>query len=292
MRHTVNLLLLAFALSACGSSAPAAPAKPAMWKLSDPDTAIYLFGTVHVLPKGAKWRTSRFDATVAAADELVLEINDQHDKPALAATYARLAASPGLPPVLDRVPADKRPQLEALVKKSGLKLTQLDAMETWAVAITLGASMYGEMGASVDEGVETQLRASFAGTQKRVSALETTEQQLGYFDKLPEPVQRNLLASVLEDATTATADFNKMIAAWSSGNTGAIARTFDDELKKAPEIAKVLIDERNANWVGWLQRRLDRPGNIMVAVGAGHLAGKGSVIDLLRKQGLKVERVQ
>ena len=61
---------------------------------------------------------------------------------------------------------------------------------------------------------------------------------------------------------------------------------------EAPEIAKVLIDTRNANWVRWLEHRLDQPGTVLVAVGAGHLAGKGSVIELLQKQGYKVERMQ
>jgi uncharacterized protein len=83
-----------------------------------------------------------------------------------------------------------------------------------------------------------------------------------------------------------------MVQAWSSGNTGAIARTFDDELKSAPEIAQVLIDQRNANWAAWLRQRLAQPGTLMVAVGAGHLAGDGSVIELLRKQGMRIERVQ
>ncbi|NNM77633.1 TraB/GumN family protein [Sphingomonas sp. ID1715] len=283
-------LALTFALTACGSAAPARPAKPAMWKVSDPDTTIYLFGTVHVLPSDLKWRTKRFDQTLASADELVLEINDQDDKTATAETYRRLAQSPNLPPVLDRVPADRRERLEALIKKRGLPLVALNAMETWAVAITLGASMYADMDAKVETGVENTLRSSFAG--KPILGLETTPQQLGYFDQMPEETQRKLLVSMLDDATTAKADFQKMVAAWSSGDTGQIARTFDDELKKAPEIAKLLIDERNANWVQWLKHRLDTPGTVLVAVGAGHLAGKGSVIDLLQRQGFKVRRVQ
>lgn len=282
--------LFALALSACGSPAPAAPAKPAMWKLSDPDTTIYLFGTVHILPKDTAWRTDRFNQTVSSAQELVLEIADQDDKTALAEVYRRLAVSPGLPPVLERVPADKRAQMQAMIEKSGLKPAQLDGFETWAVAITLGASMYKDIGASAEQGVENSLRSTFNG--KPVSGLETTEQQLGYFDKMPEQTQRKLLVSMVEDATSASADFQKMVRAWSSGDTGAIAKTFDDELKKAPEIAKVLIDERNANWVGWLKTRLDKPGTVLVAVGAGHLAGRGSVVDLLQKQGLKVQRVQ
>ncbi|MFD1612653.1 TraB/GumN family protein [Sphingomonas tabacisoli] len=290
MRKFVTLLLSA-ALAACGSAAPAAPkAKPAMWKLSDPDTTIYLFGTVHVLPEGMKWRTARFDQTVGQAKELVLEINDVNDKAALGALYKRLAFSPGLPSVLDRVPADKRAELQAAIERAGFKPGQLDAMETWAVAVTLGASMYAGMGASSDNGVENQLRTAFKG--RDIEGLETTEQQLGYFDVMPEETQRKLLVSMVDDMKNARADFQKMLAAWSSGNTMAIARTFDDELKKAPEIAHVLIDQRNANWVQWLKHRLDQPGTVLVAVGAGHLAGKGSVIDLLQKQGLKVERVQ
>lgn len=288
MRYLFTLLLT-LSLVACSAAEPAR-ARPAMWKLYDPDTTIYLFGTVHVLPEKTDWRTPRFDSAVRASQELVLEIADQGDKARMAEVYRKLAVSPGLPPVLDRVPADKRAQLQALIEKNGLTPTQLNQMETWAVAVTLGASMYGQMGASADAGVENQLRNSFAS--KPVSGLETTEQQLGYFDVMPEETQRKLLVSMIDDTETATADFHKMVRAWSSGNTRAIARTFDDELKKAPEIADVLIKERNANWVAWLKQRLDRPGVVMVAVGAGHLAGENSVIDQLRSQGMKIERVQ
>jgi hypothetical protein len=290
MRKAFSLLFLGLTLAACAGAAPARQAKPAMWKLSDPDTTIYLFGTVHVLPADAKWRTARFDQAVAGADELVLEIADQDNTTAVAQTYARLAASPGLPPVLERVPADKRDTLKALIEKAGLKPEQLDPMETWAVAITIGSSMYRDIGATPAAGVENTLRSSFGG--KPVTGLETTEQQLGYFDTMPEETQRKLLVSMVDDSATAAADFQKMLAAWSNGDMAAIAKTFDDELRQAPEIARVLIDERNANWVTWLKTRMDKPGTVLVAVGAGHLAGKGSVVDLLNKQGLKVERVQ
>ena len=288
MRHLLTLMLT-LSLAACSAAEPVR-ARPALWKVTDPDTTIYLFGTVHVLPKDVDWRTPRFDGAVREAEELVLEIADQGDKQQLANTYRKLAYSPGLPPILDRVPADRRDELEAIIKKTGLQPAQLDGMETWAVAITIGASMYGQMGASADAGVENQLRSSFE--RKPVTGLETTEQQLGYFDTMPEATQRKLLVSMIDDMQTATADFQKMVQAWSSGNTRAIARTFDDELKKAPEIAQVLIDKRNANWVRWLKERLATPGAVMVAVGAGHLAGEGSVIDMLQKQGMRVQRVQ
>jgi uncharacterized protein YbaP (TraB family) len=83
-----------------------------------------------------------------------------------------------------------------------------------------------------------------------------------------------------------------MFDAWSKGDVEAIARTFDRDLSGSPALAQALIKSRNANWSKWIEKRMTQPGQIMVAVGAGHLAGKGSVIDLLKKDGYKVTRLQ
>jgi hypothetical protein len=45
-------------------------------------------------------------------------------------------------------------------------------------------------------------------------------------------------------------------------------------------------------WAQWLARRLEKPGTVMVAVGAGHLAGRDSVQAMLKAKGLKATRVQ
>ena len=83
-----------------------------------------------------------------------------------------------------------------------------------------------------------------------------------------------------------------MLGAWRSGDTEAIARTFDSEKALSPELRTVLMVRRNANWAEWLVKRLDEPGTVMVAVGAGHLAGKGSVQELLKAKGFTATRVQ
>jgi uncharacterized protein YbaP (TraB family) len=284
--------LAALALAACGSTTSAAPARPALWKLSDPDTTIYLFGTVHVLPKGLDWRTEMFDAALASADEIVLEIADTGDRAASAKTFQGLASSPGLPPILDRVSPAKRAGLAALIEKAGLKPAQLDPLESWAAAVTLGATLYAGAGLTADNGVEKAVSGAAQSAAKPTIGLETTAQQLGYFDALPEKAQRELLESVVDDSKDVTAEFDKMVSAWRRGDVKAIAATFDDELRKSPELAAILLDRRNANWTEWLKARLDKPGTAFVAVGAGHLAGKGSVVDRLRAAGLKVERVQ
>jgi uncharacterized protein YbaP (TraB family) len=42
----------------------------------------------------------------------------------------------------------------------------------------------------------------------------------------------------------------------------------------------------------WIKQRLTKPGKVFIAVGAGHLAGRGSVQEQLAKQGITATRVQ
>lgn len=53
-----------------------------------------------------------------------------------------------------------------------------------------------------------------------------------------------------------------------------------------------LLVKRNRAWAAWLDTRLETPGTVMVAVGAGHFAGPGSVQEMLAERDLVLERVQ
>ena len=288
-------LLLSTATMSCAKPAPKraeVASKPALWKLADADTTIYLFGTIHVLPKNFKWRTRTFDTAVAKADTLVLEVNDLGDQTKTAEIFTRLAMSPGLPPVLDRVPPEKRAGLKALIDRAGFAPAALGQFESWAVAITLAGSLLKELGLSPDDGVERALTEQFTTAKKPVIGLETTALQLGIFDKLPEDAQRSFLTSLADEAGDPKTEFDSMLGAWRKGDDKAIALSFDDELRSSPILNDALLIKRNMNWTAWLAKRLDTPGTVMVAVGAGHLAGSESVLAMLAKQGIKVTRVQ
>ena len=137
-----------------------------------------------------------------------------------------------------------------------------------------------------------QLTNAFEKMGKPVGGLETAEQQLGYFDALPETAQRKFLTSIADDTAHAVEEFAKMIAAWRAGDVRKIAVTFDDEMTLSPELAEALLHRRNKNWAGWIDARMKQPGVVFVAVGAGHLAGKGSVEQLVAQRGYEVVRVQ
>jgi uncharacterized protein YbaP (TraB family) len=267
-------------------------AHPGLWKLADADTTIYLFGTIHVLPRDYTWESPTLKAAAAKADELVIETVIGDDPQAMANMLLTMGRGTGLPPLADRVPADKRDALKALIARSNLPVQMLDGMKTWTAAMMLVASTLTDIGLEPGSGVEEQLKTSFAANQRPITGLEKPEQQLGYLDSLSEEDQRVFLATVVEDPAKNRTEFAEMLAAWSRGDEKAIARTFDDVESMTPRLRAVLLDRRNATWSDWLAKRLETPGTVLVAVGAGHLAGRESVQAKLAARGLTVTRVE
>ena len=280
------------AFSPLAAKAPAA-AKPAMWKLSDKDTIIYLFGTIHLLPKGTQWRTATFDKAATSASDLVIEtMIDEANPMAAAQEMMKLAVSPNLPPLADRVAPDKRAKLIEVAGKTGVPMAVFDKLETWGATFILLSVTMKELGLDPSSGVESTLKSEFTSAKKPIGQLETNAEQFGFFDTLPEKAQREFLTSVLDDPAKAKKQFDEMLAVWTRGDVRAMGETFNREFAKSPELRENLLRKRNANWNGWLQRRLATPGTTMVAVGAGHLSGDDSVIEMLEKSGYKVKRVQ
>lgn len=266
---------------------------PALWQVSDKDTTIYLFGTIHLLPRDSRWRTPKLDKALDKSETLVLEtLIDTSNPQQLAGVMAAMGFSSGLPPIASRIDAAKRPQLEAAIARTKIPRQMFDRMESWAAAFTLIGVQFQTLGVEGEQGVEAVLRKSFAASGKRVDQLETNQEQLSFFDRLPESAQRQLLEGAIENPQAVRTQFDGMLKSWLTGDVESIGQTFNRDLQSSPELKAALLTRRNYNWSQWIERRMAQPGTVMVAVGAGHLAGNESVQRYLQSRGYKVKRLQ
>ena len=265
---------------------------PALWRIADEDTTVWLFGTIHVLPNGFAWRTETIDAAIAESDSLVLETVTSDDQSQAALLLMQLGMSPELPPISERVDEERLPQLAAMIARGPFPESFLSALETWAASLMLVGVTLNDLGLDPESGVEEQLELIFELAERPVTGLETPEQQLGFFDQLPEDAQRYFLNSVIDTPEDIREEFDAMLEAWRSGDEDQIAMTFDDELLFSDTLRETLLTRRNATWANWIAERLAEPGTVFVAVGAGHLAGNDTVQDFLEVQGIVAERIQ
>jgi uncharacterized protein YbaP (TraB family) len=293
LRRTFAALGLSILLAGPAEAKAPVTARPALWAVTDADTTVYLFGTIHLLPKDYSWRTAQLDQAVTGSQQLMVEtIIDENNPHEMLSALTGLAFSRNLPPLAERVPRSKRAALDAAVKKTGIPLAYFNQMETWAAAFMLLGNQFRAMGLKGGEGVEAVLRNSFTSQGKAVGQLESNREQLTFFDALPESAQRQLLEGAIDTPANMSKDFEGMLSAWSRGDVDAIARTFNRDLSASPELRDALLKRRNANWSHWIEQRMASPGSVLIAVGAGHLAGHDSVIEMLKKGGYEVRRVQ
>ena len=290
---------LALTLAACGSpqqsEASATPAvrsaTPALWELKDEDTTIYLFGTVHMLKPGLTWFDDDIRAAFDRSDELVMEVVEPDDPTQIRSLVAKLAVNLDGPPVSSLLTPDEKTRYLKALADNNIPAAAMDRLDPWMVAISLSMAPLVRLGYDQSLGVEKTLEKTAHEEGKPVIGLETMEQQLGYFDSLPRKVQISYLNTTVEELPKVESEFDKLIRNWSDGRPDALAEQLNESLTSTPEMAQRLLYDRNANWVDWIAKRMDQPGTLFIAVGAGHLAGKGSVIDLLGKRHFTVRRV-
>jgi len=278
---------------------------PAIWKLADEDTTIYLFGTIHLLPEGFRWRSEQFDAIVDEADELILESSSDDALDSMIAlapkmealgenrTATSLQLAPGV-----------RDKWRYLVEASGAQFQNVDMLPLPLAVLGIGFDFAGSATSSYEFGVETVLEAQFKATGRPIGSIENHAAVLIDLMRIDEDVLlRDLERDLALWGGKNIAEFTGEVSWYSSGDDwqmehdwarGIVAEEFDLGLgngKLGHAFTRVLLSRRNLAWARWLDNRLDQPGTILVAVGAGHFEGEDSVLIKLQDRGLSAERI-
>jgi uncharacterized protein len=290
-----------FALAPVGAR-DTAP-KPALWKIDGPAGDIYFFGSIHILPKDFRWRTPELEAAMADAAKLVFEIDlDEAKNPAamtgLVVKYGFLRADQSLHKML--APEHRR-KLDEVAKSYGLDPAVIDRMRPWLVAITLSSLAIIKQSTEPGEpttaaeamkeiaGVDMQLWDWSNTSGKERGALETSEDQIRIFANLTHDQEVEFLIVTLQEVSKPPAAIDKLLEAWKAGDTEKLDRALNEDLNTFPALRKAVFTDRHEKWLPQIEAMMADGRTHLIVVGAAHLVGKGSVIDMLRAKGIKVE---
>lgn len=287
MRPACAASLLATCLCLAGPAAAA----PALWSVSDDDSQIFLFGSFHILPPDADWRSLVFEQALADADTVVFEtdIGPVAQAEIGAKAFARGMYVDGTL-LSDVIGAPLDAKLRAEVATIGMPIGTLLAMRPWMAANAISVAALMSEGYSL-EGVEMALYPEIAA--ERMVFLETGDEQLDVLAGAPEAEQIAMLEATLAQMDDLPKVMDKMVHNWLNGTPDRLADLFLMEMGGfEAAFMDRLIYARNQNWIAPLETMLAENTEAMVIVGAAHLIGDGSVIDLLGEAGYRVERVE
>ncbi|MES2119111.1 MAG: TraB/GumN family protein [Pseudomonadota bacterium] len=267
----VNLLVAAAIALASPSTVPAAApvapvadASPALFVVRDADTTVYLFGTFHALDGRSDWFNNGVRTAFESSNELILET---------------IIPEAPLPPAQARRPFGA-PQVAS----------SASFLATTRMAINAGKAQ----GMQVENGADMVLRHTAESEGKTVAGLETIESQLAMFSRMaamtPAAPQAapGSPAAPMASVANAMAD---MQSAWKRGDQSVFVNMLAQLNRSSPATYKMLFTDRNGRWADWVAARMQTPGTVFVAVGAGHFAGKDSVLAKLGQRGILSRRV-
>ena len=270
-----------------------AKADPAMWEVRDGDSAIHLFGSVHMLPPDLKWRTPALEDAIAKSEHVYFE-TDVGPRGFLALTVKMTIAQfqQMSTPWLHLLTDQQLVQLMDALGPLGITGEQVAVMPPWMVSMQLASAQMSGEGASAysfTSGVEWTLQWDLVPDRK--AYLETPGEQFDLIAAGTLEEQVEALIAMLGE-TGGSEALTEIIQAWAAGDVETLTSSMAPKNEAEQAGIEALLLQRNRNWIPALKKLLAEDREDLVVVGAAHLAGDGSVLDLLEKAGYTVTRIQ
>lgn len=259
--------------------------KGLLWKIERAGVPpSYVFGTIHsedarvlALPRPVQ---QAFDGARCYVMEAVL------DDAAMMSMSTRMLFDDGrdLQQVLD--PALYKRTVAALADY-GMPEFALRMMKPWALAMSLSMPK-PETGQFLD-----LVLMQRAQTQhKPVAGLESVDEQLAIFDRMPMPDQVEMLEDSLNELPEMDRMFAELHRDYLARDLAALARlneeqTLQGNRELGQKMMAQLLDARNRRMAQRMEAYF-KDGNAFVAIGAMHLPGRAGVLNLLAKRGYRV----
>lgn len=286
-------LLAAGSLASVGQAAAQEP-RSILYRVEGASGAtVYMLGSIHLLSADAYPLPQPVQRAYADAERVYFETSldslmSRQQEMAMRGMY------PAGKSLRGEIPADLYAQVEAAAPRlAGLGVTMpvLDRMEPWMVALLFQSVEWQKAGMLPEHGVDMHFSGRAKQDGKPVGGLESVEFQMGLFDNMSAEEQAAFLRQSLEDLSDTSEQMRRLVAAWRAGDAAAIDAIMNESMGEAPALYARMLTDRNAAWVPQIEQLLRGADDVLVVVGAAHLVGEQSVVEMLRQRGYAVEQL-
>jgi len=298
MRKTQKLLSAFFAVIFASSllfipDALCQPQKSFLWRIRSEANTVYVLGSLHFSKQEIYPLRQEIENAFDQSDFLVVEANVND----IGKTDVQKLIEGALYPANDRLEKHVSAETFERVKKEmgelGLPPELIDKQKPWFLAMTIVALESAKLGLDPKLGIDMYFLSKAQG-KKKILELESLDYQIGVLSGLSDKDQELFLVYTLKDLNILEQELDKMIRAWTSGDTKAMeafmTRSVSED-KRLSSIYEKLVYERNKEMAMKIKNFLKAKETYFIIVGAGHLVGNEGIIELLKRDGYRVEQL-
>jgi hypothetical protein len=265
--------------------------KSSLWTVETPSNKIYLLGSLHLLKQDAYPLAAAIEKAYADSRVIIFETDIAAlQTPEAQAKLLELGVYPADQNLLGDLDENTRQQLEKKMSEIGLPIEQFSRFKPWFVALTLTTLELQRLGFNPNYGIDMYFFNKAKADGKEIGFLEPAEFQINLLGNMAEADQSDFLNQTLKDLEVVNELAGDLVVSWKNGDADKLHELLSKSFDSYPHLHNRLLIQRNKNWVKQIEGALRKNKNLLFVVGAGHLVGPESVVDLLKKKGYQVNQ--
>lgn len=263
------------------------PSSTLLWRVTGKHSRVYLFGSIHVGKADFYPLPAVIENAFRQARYIVFEVDPQDLKdPTVIANIQADGTLPEGEKLSDVISPPVLQKLDKTLSGLGLPADSFMHYRPWFITMLLSNLQMASMGYMSDEGIENYLMRE-KPPQAQVLQLESVQKQIGFMQQLNGEA---FLSYTLMDFNKDKEAIQQLVDAWRCADQGQLHKLLFNELKQEAtedpsmkDLMNLLFFKRDKTMAATIRGYLDHGrGDYFIVVGAGHLIGPGSIIDILK----------
>lgn len=268
-------------------------AESSVWMVSSSRGNVYLAGSFHILRASDYPLPAEFFTAYKDSRKVVFEVQpDAEEDPAFMGDFLSGAIYIDGSTLKDHVSPAAYAKAEKFCKERNYSLEQYQLFKPALFVTMLTVLEMNRIGADPQKGIDYYFQEKARQDGKATGSLETVDQQIKLLLSMDAGLGSDQIIESIEELNRIESALDEYLAAWRNGNESRMEELYIKELRNYPKLYKTMIVDRNNKWLTDIKAYLNGSGNTMIIVGTAHLVGADGLVNLLRKQGYKVVKLQ
>jgi uncharacterized protein YbaP (TraB family) len=269
-----------------------APTKGLLFEIKSGKNVSYLFGSIHIAKADFYPMSPKVEAAYAQADTLVVEADASDQAEAMKHMPKLMFTAP------DKLENHLKPETWTLVKSMiGPQAEQLQSYKPAMVAMSMAMNIASAQGYLPTYGIDVHYLTKAKADKKNLVELESMAFQFNMLNSLSDEEGDAMVASTFNSFKDGSffKDLNALVNIWKSSDAKAMSSLLLESANQDEGSKKLhvkMFDDRNEGMAMKIKAMMEQGKKTFIVVGAGHLAGDKSIVDLLQKQGLQVTQIK
>lgn len=262
-----------------------------VWKVTKGDDVVIIGGTIHFLSQQDYPLPDEYERAYKQADLLVFETDiNRMETPEFQQLSMQMMLLKDGKSLADFISSSTLTLLQQHLLERNIPVENFMPFKPGFLPVVLSVIELQMMGIS-STGVDGYYATKAKGDGKQQDWFESPEEQMLMLENMGKGDEDNMIAYTLEDLKDMRSIMPKMMSAWRSGDADALTRIGINDMKADyPQVYADLLVTRNAKWIPKVESFFGNNKTEFVLVGALHLVGPDSVLEMLKKDGYAIEK--